>query len=245
VVLGLLLLIFELGQPLRVWHLFTGFFTLSPMSMGSWLLLLWNLVAVAMIALWFAEAHEPAEEPAGLFARVASWLRPLVPAIPVLTWIQFALSALLIAYTGVLLSATNQPLWSMTWFLPALFVASAVSTGIAALMLVLVLRKEKPAGSLSYLGRADVFVYVIELVTLVLFLVALGSARNVLVTGRLGVFFWVGAVLIGMLVPFGLGLRAMVQGKENGLLSLLAASWAIAGGLVLRDVIVLGGQIYG
>jgi formate-dependent nitrite reductase membrane component NrfD len=245
VLLGAALLTLELGQGLRFWHLFTEFFTLSPMSIGSWLLLIWAAVGVVLIALWFAEAFESVERQAGLFARVASWLRPLVPATEVLLWVAFVLSILLVAYTGVLLSATNQPLWSETWLLPALFVVSAISTGIGALVVALLLRRRTSVRALNLLGRVDPVVTLIELVTLVAFLVGLGATRTVITTGTLGVFFWGGAVLIGVLVPLGLGLRARVRGKESGYEALLAALWSILGGLVLRAVIVLGGQIYG
>jgi protein NrfD len=88
-------------------------------------------------------------------------------------------------------------------------------------------------------------VTLVELVTLVAFLIGLGATRTVITTGTLGLLFWVGAVLIGVLVPLGLGLRARVRGKESGYEALLAALWSIVGGLTLRAVIVLGGQIYG
>jgi protein NrfD len=243
--LGGLLLTFELGQEVRFWHLLTEFFTLSPMSIGSWLILIWPAVGITLIALWFAEAFDSTEQQTGLFARIASWLRPLVPATEVLLWVAFVLAILLIVYTGVLLSATNQPLWSETWLLPALFTVSAISTGVGALMVVLLLKRRTSVRALNILGRVDPVVTIVELVILVAFLVGLGATRTVITTGTLGLLFWVGAVLIGVLVPLGLGLRARVRGKESGFEALLAALWSIMGGLVLRAVIVLGGQIYG
>ncbi|MBU0702414.1 MAG: polysulfide reductase NrfD [Chloroflexi bacterium] len=51
----------------------------------------------------------------------------------------FILSILLIAYTGVLLNSTSQPLWASTTLLPVLFVSSVIATGIAAVNLVGVL----------------------------------------------------------------------------------------------------------
>jgi formate-dependent nitrite reductase membrane component NrfD len=168
-----------------------------------------------------------------------------VRASEALLWVAFALSILLIAYTGVLLSATSQPLWSETWLLPALFVASAISTGAGALMVALLLGKRTDVRALNFLGRVDPVFTTIELVTLVAFLFGLGAAGTVITTGTLGLLFWVGAVLAGILVPLGLAWRARVQGKESSSEALLAALWSIMGGLVLRAVIVLGGQIYG
>lgn len=243
--LGALLLTLELGQEVRFWHLLTGFFSLSPMSLGSWLLPIWAAVGITLIALWFAEAFESVEQRTGVFARVASWLQPLVPATEVLLWVTFGLSVLLITYTGVLLNATNQPLWSETWLLPALFVVSSISTGVGALMVVLLLRKRTYARALNILGRVDPAVTAIELVTLAAFLVGLGAARRAITTGTLGLLFWVGAVLVGVLIPLGLGVRVSVRGKESSYAALLAALWSILGGLVLRAVVVLGGQVYG
>jgi protein NrfD len=225
VLLGSLLLTLELGQPLRFWHLFSQFSTLSPMSIGSWLLLAWGIIGTIMLVLWL--------------------LGKLERVIEVLSWINLILSVLLIAYTGVLLSATNQPLWSKTWLLPALFVVTSISRGIAFLTMVVLMKKRTSARTLAFLGRSDVTLYVFDLITLVAFLIALGSARKVIATGILGFFLWVGVVLMGILVPLAVGVTATVRGRDGGLVSLLAALWAIVGGLILRDVIVLGGQIYG
>lgn len=245
VLLGALLLTLELGQELRFWHLLTRFFTLSPMSVGSWLLPIWAIGGIALIALWFAEAFESVEQQTGLFARVASWLRPLVPATEILLWVVLVLSILLIAYTGVLLSATSQALWSKTLLLPALFVVTSISRGIAFLTVIVLMRKRKSVHTMAFLGRSDVILYVFDLVILGAFLIALGSVGKVITSGTLGLLLWVGVVLMGILIPLGVGVRAIVQGKHGGLVSMLAALWAIVGGLVLRAVIVLGGQIYG
>lgn len=225
VAFGSLLLTLDLGNPLRFWHLLSVFSTLSPMSIGAWLLPIWALIGALMIGLW--------------------WLKKWTEALKVLAWINFFLSVLLITYTGVLLSATNQPLWSETLLLPPLFVVSAISTGIGFLVITLLLKRRTSVHTLNLFGRIDPVVTTIELVILVAFLVALGATRTAITAGTLGLLFWVGAVLIGVLVPLGLGWRARVRGREGGFAALLAALWTIVGGLVLRAVIVLGGQIHG
>ena len=40
-VIGVMLLIVDLGQPIRFWHLMVIFKVTSPMSMGTWILLAW------------------------------------------------------------------------------------------------------------------------------------------------------------------------------------------------------------
>jgi formate-dependent nitrite reductase membrane component NrfD len=263
VLLGSLLLVMDLGQQLRSWHLFTGFRLVSPMSMGSWILLIWSAIGVAMIALWFAEAF-PAEEK-GPFSAIASALRPLVPVVDVLSWVAFVLAALLIAYTGVLLSATNQALWGGALLLPALFVASAISTGIAALLVVTSTRigpflrdlfgevgETTTAEAVEELGKADAVVMVIEAVVLTGYLFWLSAfstpdaawAAGLLLSGSLSPFFWIGVVFTGLLIPLGSEFIALRK-AESGVpvTALVSALSALFGGLVLRAVVVFGGQI--
>ena len=234
--LGVLLLVLDLGNQLWAWHLFVRFMPVSPMSLGSWILLLWSISGVALIALWFAESLEPAEQPTDVLARVASMLRPLVPATEILVWITFVLSVLLIAYTGVLLSNTRIALWA-TVLLPALFVVSAIFTGTAAIRLVLtLLGKEIP----EEFGKASLILAVLQAVALVGFLVTVPA--GVLVAGPLSIWFWAGVVLVGLLVPFGLEIGTLKL-KVTTPLVLASTLCVLLGGLILRAVVVIGGQM--
>lgn len=236
--LGSLLLVFDLGNQSWAWHLFVRFMPVSPMSLGSWILLLWSITAVVLIALWFAEILEAAEQPTGLFAWVASLLRPLMPAIETLAWIAFVLAVLLITYTGVLLSNTSVSLWA-TVFLPVLFVVSAISTGTAAILLVLVLLgKEIP----EEFGKAGAILAVLEVLALIGFLVTVPA--GVLIAGPLGlsILFWLGVVLVGLLVPFGLEIWTLRK-EAIGPLVLASTLCVLLGGLILRAVVMIGGQI--
>lgn len=234
VLVGVLLLVVDLGNQLRAWHLFLRFDLISPMSLGSWILLLWSILAVILIALWFAELFEPAEEPADIFARIAFWLRPLLPITGTLAWIEFVLSVLLIAYTGVLLSNTNVGLWS-TVFLPVLFVVSAVSTGLAATLLVtILLGREVPAR----FGQAGAVLEVLEVLALIAFLVAVPA--GILISGPLSLWFWIGVIAIGMLVPIALELLTWKTSPK--LMALAMTICVLIGGVVLRAVVVVGGQ---
>ena len=235
VLLGVLLLVLDLGNQPNAWHLFVRFLPVSPMSLGSWILLLWSIIAVVLIALWFAEAFGQGAEATGLFARVASWLRPFLPITGVLAWIEAVLSVLLITYTGVLLSTTSQELWS-TVLLPVLFVVSAISTGMAASLLVaVILGREIP----PRLGQAAAVLDVYEVVALIAFLIAVPA--GVLISGPLSLFFWIGVVGIGILIPF---LLEVTTWKTSPRALVLAMAFSVlVGGLVLRAVIVVGGQI--
>src|SRR5262249_6158168 len=147
IVVSGLLLTLDLGQPLRFWHMLiaseTGspmFKWWSPMSLGSWALLIFGgfaflsfLGEVGVRPL----SHLPARGPLGA----------LVGALG-------ALFGLFIAgYTGVLLSVSNQPVWADSQLLGALFLASAASTAIALLVLV-VEQRHGAHGILARLERA-------------------------------------------------------------------------------------------
>jgi len=259
-VVGVLLLVIDLGQPLRFWHLFTQFKVTSPMSMGTWILLIWVIVAVIMVVLWWFE-NRLAEATARSLRRLTGFLG----------WIDGVLAVLLIAYTGVLLAVSSQSLWAGTVLLPALFVASAISTGIAMLVIAVMATNvvelkvavNQLFGSADWtiskkvverLAEADAIVIIIELVALIGYAIWLatssmagaGEALGLLTTGKLAAPFWAGVVLVALLVPLGLDLAS--RGKEiktKGVwLTILASSaCVILGGLVLRAVITIGGQL--
>jgi len=264
VLLGSLLLVLDLGEQLRAWHLFTRFRLASPMSMGSWILLLYALIGVVLIALWWSKSFEPGEVRLTVLSGLASLIRPAAGLVGVLSWIEMVLAVLLIAYTGVLLSATNQPLWAGVLLLPALFVASAISTGMA--LLVLSLRtglgrlldtlfggegEAVASSTMHQMGMTSLILGLIEIVVLVGYLVWLGffsgatgaSAVAVLLTGPMSLIFWGGVVLVGLLVPLVLEF-ASVRGREAVVGSVLAsASLVLLGGLFLRAAVLLGGQM--
>lgn len=224
--IGVLLLIVDLGNRLSFWHLLVRFFLHSPMSIGTWLLTLWAMCGVGLLVLWLAESEVP----------LLVILRPLAPLTRILSWVNFLLSPLLIAYTGVLLSNTSQSLW-MTILLPSLFVVSAVSTGLAATLLVLaLLGREIP----HVFGRAGAIMAGLEILVLIGFLVTVPA--GVLISGPLSLGFWIGVVLIALLIPFGLELWTLRAEETTPLV--LASTWSVlVGGLILRAIVVVGGQM--
>ncbi len=265
-VIGVLLLVVDLGQPLRFWHLFTQFKVISPMSMGTWILLAWVGIAIIMAIFWWV-GNRLTEEVARTLRRTTG----------VLASVNLVLAVLLIAYTGVLLAVSNQPLWSGTFLLPFLFVASAISTGVALLILAAISANAISKGSLAELklainqlfgstdwtipnrtvarlAEAGVIVILVELVALIGYAIWLGAsslagtgeALGLLTTGVLAAPFWVGVVLLALLIPLGLDIANW--GKEietKGVWRAIVASstCVILGGLILRAVITIGGQI--
>jgi formate-dependent nitrite reductase membrane component NrfD len=135
------------------------------------------------------------------------------------------------AYTGSLLTATNQPLWSDSVWIAPLFLTSAASTSIAAILLI---ARWHPIGSVATLHRlenADLWALCLELIVFAAFLASLGE--NLLpVMGTLnGKLFLIGTLLVGLLLPLAIHLRLGMDGRWS---LPAAAACALLGGFILR-----------
>jgi formate-dependent nitrite reductase membrane component NrfD len=267
--LGMLVLFLDLSHKLFVWRLYTTFQITSPMSWGSWILL---LVYPALLA--NALTHLPEAIPA------------LAKRFPVLvTWSDFILArerlvlAIGIAnvlvgialgiYTGILLGTLGaRPLWNSALLGP-LFLFSGLSTAAAGLHGILVLTtpdEERPAFAdflLSSLARlvealpldkkvgpvlagADNSFLTIELGLLGLFLIGLLSstgaqqqAAALLLTGPYAAVFWVFVVGMGILLPLVLQTLELDNRIQH---TLAPAMLVVFGGLALRFILVFAGQ---
>jgi formate-dependent nitrite reductase membrane component NrfD len=211
------LLIADLGVPLRFLNMILNFKFWDPMSIGAWALGVFGLFALASSVLSFATSER----------RIA--LRRKVGLVGTL------FGFFLASYTGVLLSATALPPWTGGRLMGALFLASGASTGMAAISLLLFLTGGAAGDGWSRVKRADRFAMIFELVVLALFLVVLGSAAQPLVSGHLAALFWGGLVVVGLVVP--LALEFSLHGAR--LAGAVSAVLVLVGGFVLRYVMVM------
>lgn len=267
---GMLALFIDLEHR---WYAFNLYITLqagSPMSWGSWILLLVYpvLVVSALLRLpeawpwlgrrvpWLGAASQR------LLAR-ADWLRGLA-------WANLIFGAALGLYTGLLLnSMVARPLWN-TALLPVLFLVSGLSAAAATVHLLSRLLPAGPApqgmlgGAVAALlqsldevppersrsvalVRTDVALLAVELTLLALFVLGLASgsasqidAARIVVSGPYALLFWGGVIAAGILLPLAL------QGLELGRRiphSLAPAVLVLLGGFALRWVMVFGGQL--
>ncbi|MBI4587311.1 MAG: polysulfide reductase NrfD [Candidatus Rokubacteria bacterium] len=215
------LLTLDLGMPVRTFYMFRLFKPGSPMSVGSWALLGFGLFALVSLALVLAEGRmEPAR------ALALGRIRQVV-AIP-----GMLLGFFIASYTGVLLGATNRPVWGGNAWIGPLFIASAASTGIAAIALW-------PARArLPVLRRLDLMATGLEVLLLVLFLQSLGAGAAVFLTGSLAPLFWGAVVAAGIALPF-LVQAFFWRGRGP---ALAAAVLVLVGGFALRYLVLLSGQ---
>lgn len=235
VLLGTALLVIDLMRPERLWHMLLQserglvpmFKWWSPMSVGAWALFLFSGAAfLSLVGTLAAEGRFVS--PRFAFLRDGAFGR-------VVTTVGAGLGFFVAAYTGVLISVTNRPVWSETTLWGVVFVLSSAST--AAALLLLLLRRESPAptGSARWLADLDARVLGLEALALVALVLSLGEAARAWWNGW-GLTLALGVVGLGLLVPLALHLRG---DRARPASAILAPVLVLVGGLLLRIVVVL------
>ncbi len=181
-----LLLTIDLGHPLRFWHMM-----IDPGVAGPGLIFkYWSLSFLEVVAL---DGRYP--YPGNRFvARVLGGQLGRVVNVVGSVFMLF-----IAGYTGVLLSVSNQPVWSDSYALGGLFLASGLS-GATAMVAICSRWRLGAEASEDVLGDADRYFVVLELAFLVVFFVTLALA------GQLGralapPWFVLWAIAILSLVP--------------------------------------------
>ena len=249
---GPLFLVVDLGLPTRFLHMMMVFkpsleigmnaFTVgpfhlklfSPMNAGAWALLGFGVLA-------FLAALDVFLEHRG--GRSMGTLRVVVGVIG--GFFAFFIAA----YPGVLLGATARPLFISAHWLGALFLVVGASTGGAAIALILSLLGGQARESLSRLMRFTAFALILQLVALVLFIATvqmagssrIGKALAQLLSGPYSLTFWLGAVVVGIVVPLGLQFSGGITKAAPGMTALVSALILI-GGFIVKYVIIAAGQ---
>lgn len=233
VIIGLILLVSELKQPQRF---ITTFWNTNPTSVLSWGVFLQSIfVLIALIYAWLVYSGSSGKLVGGLgmlFAVIVG------------------------GYHGLLLSAAQtRDLWN-TALVPALFMATAVATGIAAVVILasLFAGTSDISSAVSKLNKAQGVTLSIILFLIIVYLITLFNsspdaqvAARLLVTGSFGLIFWVGAVVIGLLLPllieaYDIYSTAGGEAAATATVPLLISVLVLIGGFVLRYVIVFAGQ---
>jgi len=232
IVSGFLLTV-DLGRPLRFWHMLfqsdnlpaVVFKLWSPISFGAWAILLFGLFSV--LSALGARAEEgrlrnPVLRAVGTAVRGRA-LAKVIAAVGGLFGFFVA------AYTGVLLSVTNRPIWADSPWLGALFVTSGASTGAATLIL-LAPGRGATARSLAWLSDFDFKALIVELLILVVFIASLWPIRQVWVS------FWGLLLLVGVV---GAGIVAPLRLHAD---PARAARLVLLGGFLLRVTTLLASE---
>jgi len=236
VVLCAPLLVVDLSRPERFWHMviqserFLPMFKWwSPMSAGSWALMLFGAFAfLSFLAALAEDGVLPIPGLRALHRGVLGWLVLVLGS---------ASAFFLASYTGVLLSVTNRPIWADTNLLGLLFLLSGASTAAALMILLAGRRRSVSPPALHSLYRFDDWVMLLELVALVAVVISLGAVASAWMNVW-GVVLLIGVVLAGILIPLLLHHRHLLGRLSVPVASLLV----LGGGFILRAVVVLSSE---
>jgi polysulfide reductase chain C len=152
-------------------------------------------------------------------------------------------------YTGVLIAVVNGvPFWN-TPMMPVLFMASAMSTGLAVAMIGAAILDISTIRTLSNFALGHVIFLAVEGVVLML-LIFMSMTRSVeastsavmLISGSLSPYFWALVVALGIVVPFILSIVEYYEyGEMPKYLVVGADLCVLVGGMSLRALIILSG----
>jgi len=244
------LLVVDLGRPVRFWHMLVNttpgqvgasFKYWSPMSVGAWGLLVFGVFATVSFIGALVRDDRLDSGPARFIGGIAGgWFGALWAFAGLL------LGLFVAGYTGVLLSVSNQPVWSDTWALGGLFLASALSASVA--LLVWLTRFRRLARySTDFLVRGEQWFQILELALIVLFVVTLvqaGTADVALGLPWLVLWAFVVITLIPGITRFG---GSRVRASPSGTAAVAAGSavlpWIVLlGVLALRAAVIFSAQ---
>ena len=268
IIIGTAFLVYELGRTFRAFNIITSnfwykAFNPSPMNYGGWLLMLVGIVSVLYAMTFLDWKRYLAGDFADTLVRWSDgWRKPLAG-------VSIPLAVATAIYTAMLLGAMpSRPLWN-TPVLWSLFTVSALSTGIASIMLANRIFHRSAVdpkqdglfhNSGYWLTLTDIILISIELVVIALFFMfayvtvqdASHAIKILLPGGELAPLFWTGVIFVGLLAPLILESFFVLRTQYSGghfrvpyLFEFMMPMAVLLGGLMLRYVIVVGGQLTG
>ncbi|MEG0071895.1 MAG: NrfD/PsrC family molybdoenzyme membrane anchor subunit [Raoultibacter sp.] len=233
IIIGLVLLMFDaeagLHNPLRFALLLH-----NPHSVMTW-----GVVFLAIFAI------------VSIVVVVLDRMKKAVPVWLDIVGVVFGLCVAI--YTGVLLGvAKTFPLWNNA-LLPILFLVSAISAGAAIVLLISVFRHAEEFNKVGVLKKFHFCLPIIELVLLtsLMFITSYVNSAGFasvmsLIAGSWSLLFWIGLVLIGLVVPTALETwllfftpKEFEESKKAHYLSAASDIGVLVGGFLLRFLIVV------
>ena len=245
--LGMLFLFLDLSNKAHLYRFYLTFRATSPMSWGSWILL---LVYPALMLMLLSGLDATRRDQLVAFRplkalrleRLLRWVMAFGDRHRKgLVWTTLFVGAGLGAYTGLLLGTmVARPQWNSAVMGP-LFLTSGISTGAAVMLLTRLDTSEAQS-----LIRWDIAAIGVELALLVVLLLGLSSgnassqaAAASLLGGPFTAAFWSLVVLAGLIVPLTLNVLAV---RRHVAMTLFAPALILIGGLALRAILVAAGQ---
>jgi formate-dependent nitrite reductase membrane component NrfD len=225
-------LLIHIGMPFRAWHLFIYLNWSSPITWGSFLLLLYPVNCIVYGYFMFKENLRLTR----IFALIGI---PLAVSVH--------------GYTGFILAfGKARPLWN-TALMPILFLVSAVVSGIALMIIVYIIksrffsREKKINRELVFtLGKLLAWVIVFDLFLVACDLIVLSishsdaqAVAHLILQGKYSLMFLLIENFLGKIVPFIL----LIVPRFRSLTTVTVASILVVIGIFfMRYVVVVAGE---
>jgi formate-dependent nitrite reductase membrane component NrfD len=234
VIIALILALLDLGETFRFWHMMVVIKPLSPIWVGAILLGGFVGLSIIMALLYIVAGRKGADNSKGILSFIG-----------LLSWINAVIAAVLIAYSGVMLAASNIPLWASTPLMPALFAASGAATGTAILIFSALIYRgawQESGETLKKLSGALAIVVIIQVLLLAGLVAMAGDTAKVLMSGSLMMPFFADIGLLVLSIILIIAARAKIEKGGMRGVAILASLLVILGGLLMRAIIIIGGQ---
>jgi tetrathionate reductase subunit C len=231
-ILAPLFLLLHIGVPHRAWHLFVYLNFESPITWGSFLLILYPINCIIYGYFMFKEQKKLTR----LFGLIGI---PLAVSVH--------------GYTGFILAfGKARALWN-TALMPILFLVSAIVSGIALMILVCIVKdrffsKQKKINFalLENLGKMlawtivlDLFLVACDILVLLISHSDAQEAAHLLLAGSFFPLFLIVENLVGKVIPF---ILLVVPRVRNLATMIIASLLVIIGIFFMRYVVVVGGE---
>ncbi len=230
--LGMGVLFLDLEHKKNVLYFYLSFQPSSPMSWGSWILLL-VYPSLLLLGLGGLDAGLRERLPAALM----KLLRFAQRRRQGLLWLSLLTGISLGTYTGLLLGTMVARVQWNTAALGPLFLASGISSGAALLMLSPLEEAEE-----AWILRYDSLAIASELLLLAIMIISFLNgcslsqfAAHNLMTGEYQIYFWTLIVGLGLALPLALNLLEIKDRLRPGLITPILV---LLGGLALRSILI-------
>jgi len=225
-------LLIHIGMPSRAWHLFVYLNLASPITWGSFLLILYPINCIIYGYFMFKENMK--------LTRIFGFI-----GIPLAISVH--------GYTGFILAfGKARALWN-TALMPILFLVSAVVSGIALMILVIIIKdrffsKEKKIDRelILSLGKLMAWMIVFDLFLVGSDLIVLSishsdaqAAAHLILAGKFSPLFLIVENLLGKIVPF---IILVVPRFRTPPWVVVASILVVIGIFFMRYVVVVGGE---
>lgn len=254
---GMLFLFMDLEHKLYVWRLYLTFQWTSPMSWGSWALI---LIFPSSIAFGIMQMDIPTRDAVRLYLQNFPYLKGLLGFInslldkvyafldekkallPYLAATNIIMGIFIGIYTGILLSSfISRPFWN-TPLLGVLFLTSGISAASAFMMLGSKTEEEEHS-----MAKLDILFLVLELFLLIQIFIGFftssqfhNEAGGLIFGGSYTGVFWMLVILQGILFPL---FMEVMELKKVFKFRYLTPISVLIGGFLLRVMFVYLGQM--